>query len=47
MKCIRNTSTDKVDRVTDEVAKVRVEKGDAIYVPKKVWREETRDEGKE
>ena len=43
MKCTRNKTNNKVERVTDEIADQRVAKGTHQYETKKAWREETRD----
>ena len=42
MKCVRLLQTREVYRVEDLMARVVVEIGSAVYVPKKVWKESGR-----
>ena len=43
MKCIRNTETGKVEKVSDGSADLKVRTGEWEYVPKQVWKTEVRD----
>lgn len=43
MKCVRNIKKGTVIRVKDCIAKLLVENNTAVYVPKLVWKTETRD----
>ena len=38
MKCIKNNLSGEVKRLSDDRAKVLVEKGMAVYVPKSAWK---------
>ena len=42
-KCIRLKKTGKIERVSDDEAHQMVSSGKAMYVPKKMWKEEVRD----
>ena len=39
MKCVKLLQTGEVYRVSDTMAQVTVSIGQAVYVPKKVWKE--------
>ena len=46
MKCIKFTDG-KIVRVANSKAESFVNKGEATYIPKSVWKEQVRDKGKE
>ena len=46
MKCVANVATHKIKRVTNELATNMVSSGGWTYVPKEVWKRETRDVSK-
>ena len=39
MKCVKLLQTGEVYRVSDTMARITVEVGQAVYVPKKIWKE--------
>lgn len=45
MKCIQyyRPFGGQIKRVTDDVAKEAIAKNEAMYVPKKLWKEKVRD----
>lgn len=43
MKCIMNNFSKNITRVSDDIAKQKVDSGDFKYVSKSLWKEKTRD----
>lgn len=43
MKCVKNIKTNKISRLSDELAEKFVKKQTHKYVPKEQWKKEVRD----
>ena len=43
MKCIKDNITGNVSRLSDDIARKRVNSGEAVYVAKHIWKKEVRD----